>query len=48
MIVKTVRKDVVETLEGQIDELPVVEKLRLDDLPEVSGAVEDYLVWLER
>jgi predicted unusual protein kinase regulating ubiquinone biosynthesis (AarF/ABC1/UbiB family) len=48
VIVKTVRKDVVEALEGQIEELPVLEKLRLDDLPEIGGAVEDYLVWLER
>lgn len=48
VIVKTLRTGVVEALEGQIEELPVVEKLRLEDLPEVGCAVEDYLVWLER
>jgi ubiquinone biosynthesis protein len=48
VIVKTVRSVAVAALESQIEELPVLEKLRLGELGEVGDAVESYLVWLER
>ena len=48
VVVKTVRKAAVATLENQIEELPVLEKLRFAELGEVGEAVESYLVWLER
>jgi predicted unusual protein kinase regulating ubiquinone biosynthesis (AarF/ABC1/UbiB family) len=48
VILKTVRSGAVAALEGQIEELPVLEKLRLEDLADIGDAVESYLVWLER
>jgi predicted unusual protein kinase regulating ubiquinone biosynthesis (AarF/ABC1/UbiB family) len=48
VIVKTVRSGAVAALEGQIEELPVLEKLHLGELAGVGDAVEAYLVWLER
>jgi ubiquinone biosynthesis protein len=48
VIVKTVRPGVVASLEKHIEELPALEKLRLEELADVGGAVESYLVWLER
>jgi ubiquinone biosynthesis protein len=48
VIVKAVRMGSVTALEDQIDELPVLEKLRLGELAGVGSAVEAYLVWLER
>lgn len=48
VVVKKLRSGVVDDLERQIEELPALEKLRLEELPDVGGAVESYLVWLER
>lgn len=48
VVVKTVRSGVVASLEKQIEELPALEKLRLEELADVGSAVENYLVWLER
>jgi ubiquinone biosynthesis protein len=48
VIVKTVRTNVVTAFEEQIDELPVLETLRLADLDNIEDPVEDFLVWLER
>jgi ubiquinone biosynthesis protein len=48
VIVKTVRPGAVAALEDQIDELPVLERLRFGELGDVGDAVESYLVWLER
>ena len=48
VVVKTMRSGVVESLEGQIEELPALEKLQLEELADVGHAVESYLVWLER
>lgn len=48
VVVKSVRAGLVEALEDQIEELPVLERLRLEDQPDIGAAVEDYLVWLER
>ena len=48
VVVKTLRTSAVAALEEQIEDLPVLEKLRLEALAEVGDAVEDYLVWLER
>ena len=48
VVVKTVRTGTVAALENQIEELPALEKLHLEDLADVGSAVESYLVWLER
>ena len=48
VVVKKLRSGVVESLERQIEELPALEKLRLEELADVGDAVESYLVWLER
>jgi ubiquinone biosynthesis protein len=48
VVVKTLRSGVVDSLERQIEELPALEKLRLEELADVDQAVESYLVWLER
>jgi ubiquinone biosynthesis protein len=48
VIIKTVRRTAVAALENQIEELPVLEMLRLDGLSDIGDAVEAYLVWLER
>ena len=48
VVVKTVRSGVVTSIENQIEELPILEKLRLEDIPDLGTAVEAYLVWLER
>jgi len=48
VVVKKLRSGVVDSLERQIEELPALEKLRLEELADVGSAVESYLVWLER
>jgi predicted unusual protein kinase regulating ubiquinone biosynthesis (AarF/ABC1/UbiB family) len=48
VIVKTVRPTLVAALEQQVEELPMLETLRLEELGDVGAAVESYLVWLER
>ena len=48
VVVKKLRPGVVDSLERQIEELPALEKLRLEELADVGRAVESYLVWLER
>jgi ubiquinone biosynthesis protein len=47
VVVKTLRPGVVDSLERHIEELPALEKLRLEELADVGSAVESYLVWLE-
>jgi ubiquinone biosynthesis protein len=48
VVVKKLRSGMVASLERQVEELPVLEDLRLEELPDVGRAVESYLVWLER
>lgn len=48
VVVKTVRSGVVTALEGQIEELPVLEHLHFGGVADLGTAVESYLVWLER
>ncbi len=48
VVVKKLRPGVVALLERHLEELPALEKLRLEELADVGNAVESYLVWLER
>ncbi len=48
VVIKSVRAEMVSALENQIEELPVLERIQLEELGEVGDAVESYLVWLER
>jgi ubiquinone biosynthesis protein len=48
VVVKKLRPAMLDSLESQIEELPALEKLRLEELPDIAPAVESYLVWLER
>ena len=48
VIVKTIRSEVVATIEADIDTLPVLESIRLGKVSNIGVAAEDYLVWTER
>jgi ubiquinone biosynthesis protein len=48
VVIKTLRTTAVAALENQIEGLPVLEKLRLEELVAIGDAVESFLVWLER